>query len=127
MGMKILRLLIVMLIVTACKTGEIACPDPKFAKLRKRPANYQRRIQSNSLSASAQQEKEKPQFDFRQTRPVKSAADIEEWDCPKPGQRNAVPKAVKENIRKNRKKFETYYRTREFLDSVSSAGASKPR
>ncbi len=125
--MKILRFLIMILVVSACKTGEMACPDPKFAKLRKRPANYQRRIQSNSMTASVKEEKEKPQFDFRQTRPVKSAANIEEWDCPRPGQKNALPKAVKDNIRKNRKKFETYYRSRESADSTSASSTNTPR
>jgi hypothetical protein len=29
---------------------------------------------------------------------------VEEWDCPRPGQKKYMPKSVKENIRKNLKK-----------------------
>ena len=124
----IARLLLLMIIFTACRSGEIACPEIKTVKLNKRPANYMR-THSRSLSASARSDKDKihskaeiPQH----TRPVKSSDSIEEWDCPKPGSKTTVPKAVRENIKKNRKKFDSYYRTRHHSDSLQAARSSKP-
>jgi len=35
--------------------------------------------------------------------------DVEELDCPKPEEKKTMPRAVKENIRKNRKKVRYYY------------------
>jgi hypothetical protein len=35
--------------------------------------------------------------------------DVEELDCPKPGEKKTMPRAVKENIRKNKKKVRYYY------------------
>lgn len=121
----LIRLIIIALLFTACRAGDMACPEPKFVKLNKRPANYRMRMQSRQMSASAHEEREKAnqlrsEILQRQTRPVKSIASIEEWDCPKPGTKT-VPKAVKENIRKNRKKFDTYYKNRNFPDSTQNA------
>jgi hypothetical protein len=97
----------------------MGCPDPQFVKLKKRPTNFLK--SSRSLSASNRQpEKEKPKVEFRQlTRNVKSIDAIEEWDCPKPGSRT-MPKSVKESIKKNRKKFETYYKNRIVVDSMQT-------
>lgn len=36
--------------------------------------------------------------------------DVEEMDCPRPGEKKLMPRAVRENIRKNRKKVRYYYR-----------------
>jgi len=123
------RFLIVVILFTACRAGEMACPEPKIVKLNRRPANYRMKIQQRQMSASAKEDKEKyaRMEGQRQIRPVKSSDSIEEWDCPKPGTKT-VPKAVKENIKKNRKKFDNYYKTRNFSDSVSvAAPANNPR
>src|SRR5687767_4548647 len=127
------RLIILMVLFAACRSGEMACPEVKIAKLKKRPSNYLLRSSQRSMTASnrEQEEKEKARIDYRQqTRNVKSLASIEEWDCPKPGTggKTAMPKAVKENIRKNRKKFEEYYKNRNHSDSVQSlVPGSTPR
>lgn len=114
----LIRLLLLAFLFAACRSGEIACPQVKGVKLNKRPANY--RMKMNAY-ASAEEEKEE-KFTFpRQTRPVKDAASIEEWDCPKPGTKAQMPKAVKENIRKNRKKFETYYKNRNVPDTLHTS------
>jgi hypothetical protein len=98
----------------------MACPEVKTVKLKKRPSNYLLRTPQRSLTASNhQEEKERPRVDFRVNRNVKSIDSIEEWDCPKPGSK-AMPKSVKENIRKNRKKFETYYKSRYLADSAQT-------
>jgi hypothetical protein len=51
--------------------------------------------------------------------------DVEEMDCPKPGQKK-MPRAVKENIRKNRKKVRYYYEETP-SDSVAALPATYPK
>jgi hypothetical protein len=107
--------------LSACRSGEIACPHVKGVKLNKRPSNYMKSY-SRSLSASANErvsihaKGEIPQT----TRPVKSSESIEEWDCPKPGSKS-MPRSVKENIKKNKKKFDAYYKSRISVDSTKAA------
>lgn len=110
-----LRILVLFLMLCgACRSGEIACPDPVVAKLRKRPGNYGLKTPEKNLTASS---KEKT-YKYPEPKSVKSAASIEEWDCPKPGSKS-MPKSVKENIKKNRKKFDAYYKSKPLSDSVS--------
>jgi hypothetical protein len=115
-----IRLIILILLFSACRSSDMACPEVKVVKLKKRPSNYLLRSSQRSMTASnRQEEKEKSRVDFRPqvTRNVKTIESIDEWDCPKPGGK-VIPRSVKENIKKNRKKFETYYRTRTQADSV---------
>lgn len=113
----LIRFLIVALIFTACRTGEIACPKVKGVKLRTRPGNY---LQKHSAStAPAVEEKTKPHVSYKvQRKDLKSLQNIEEWDCPRPGGKAEIPKAVKANIKKNRRKFDDYYRSRNATDTV---------
>jgi hypothetical protein len=114
----VFRILLLALLFSACRSGVIKCPDPVTAKLRKRPANYGLKTPEKNITASSKEvTKEKP-FKYPEPRNVKSADTIEEWDCPKPGSKT-VPKSVKENIKKNRKKFDAYYRSKVLPDSVS--------
>jgi hypothetical protein len=114
----IFRILLLALLFSACRSGEIACPDPVTAKLRKHPKNYGFKTSHKDVTASSKEVvKEKP-FKYPEPRNVKSAATIEEWDCPKPGSKT-MPKSVKENIKKNRKKFDAYYRSKVLPDSIS--------
>lgn len=94
------------------------------------------KMQSHSMTASAREDDKhttthvRGEAAVKQIRPVKSIESIEEWDCPKPGAKNALPKAVRENIKKNRKKFDNYYKSRHLPDSVqtnSASGASKQK
>lgn len=111
-----IRLIIVILIIcTSCQSGIIPCPKVKTAKLHKsfKPS-------ASSLTARASQEPE------AETRKVKANeghfiqnVSVEEWDCPKPGKKRYMPKSVKDNIRKNKKKIESDYRENA-TDSLSS-------
>ncbi|HEY0743497.1 MAG TPA: hypothetical protein VGD40_18645 [Chryseosolibacter sp.] len=114
------RILVLLLIICgACRSGEIACPDPVVAKLRKRPANYGLKPEKNLTASSKTSSKEK-HFKYPEPKSVKSAASIEEWDCPKPGSKS-MPKSVKDNIKKNRKKFDAYYKSKPLSDSTHHA------
>jgi hypothetical protein len=117
------RLTFILLLCSACSNGLIPCPEPKGIKYRRNAGNY-RKIYERSLSASnrGQEEEGRDSRDYsslRQTRSVKSVETIEEWDCPKPGSKT-IPRSVRDNIRKNRKKFETYYRNRSYPDSAAN-------
>lgn len=99
-----MRFLVVMLMFcTACQFGRIPCPTLKGDKVRKhfKPS-------TSSLSAKANQEQEpvRQTRDKDDTRFIKNVSP-EEWDCPKPGTKKYMPKAVKNNIRKNRKMIQS--------------------
>jgi hypothetical protein len=114
-----IRLIIVVLIIcTSCQSGIIPCPKVKTAKLHKsfKPS-------ASSLTARAGQEAE---VETRKAKEVKpndghfiQNVSVEEWDCPKPGKKRYMPKSVKDNIRKNKKKIESDYKENA-ADSLSS-------
>src|SRR6187402_3779806 len=99
------RALIGLLVLcSACQAGLIPCPRVKTAKLHK---NY-RPPSASLLSARAEQPESEP--GNQNMRPgsehyIKNVS-MEEWDCPRPGAKKYLPKTVKDNIRKNKKKFE---------------------
>lgn len=101
----ITRVLIGLLVVcSACHSGLIPCPRVKTAKLQKtyRPPS------TSLLSARADKPAEEPAT--QNSRPdsqhyIKNVS-VEEWDCPRPGAKKYMPRSVKDNIKKNKKKFE---------------------
>jgi hypothetical protein len=120
--MKLTDLLIVTLLLfvcAACQMGRIPCPKIKTAKL-----NKSFRSPSSSLSAKVSLA---PESDIQQTKESRPSEvrfinniSVEEWDCPKPGAKHYMPKSVKENIRKNWKKFESDARKKNEADSVAN-------
>ncbi len=115
----LLRLILIGMILSfsACRVNEMGCPKRKTVKLNKRPSNYMRAYQ-RSLAASARERERSTRTDRPKPRAVKSADLIEEWDCPQPGGKTTLPRAVRANIRKNRKRFEEYYKNKPTLDSL---------
>jgi hypothetical protein len=119
----LIRLIVLALLCSACRSGIIPCPEVKGIKYRKNAGNYRgvhssdRNLSASNRETEEQSRNSRAQLLPRQTREVKSIETIEEWDCPKPGSKT-IPKSVKENIKKNRRKFETYYRTRNLGDST---------
>jgi hypothetical protein len=105
-----IRLIIVILIIcSACQSGIIPCPKVKTAKLHKsfKPS-------ASTLTARAGQESEEESRKVKEVKPSNGHyiqnVSVEEWDCPKPGKKRYMPKSVKENIRKNKKKIESDYK-----------------
>ncbi len=105
MSIRFIALLLVF--CTGCQVGKIPCPKMKSAKL-----NKSFRTSSSSLSARANREPESVATNskVKDARPSDVAfiknISVEEWDCPKPGGKKYLPKSVKDNIRKNKKKME---------------------
>lgn len=100
--------LLVLVCCMACQTGKIPCPKVKYAKARKTVIrkNFQQSEQSLSARA-AEAEREKIQNRGARGAEAKMIHNIsvEEWDCPRPGEKKYMPKSVKDNIRKNIKKI----------------------
>jgi hypothetical protein len=119
----LIRFLLLLILFSACRSGEIHCPEVKTVKLRKKPGHYIRPVEKE-VTASANERK--PVKIQPSTRKVKTISSIEEWDCPRPGA-NAIPKSVKENIKKNRKKFDDYYKNKSHTDSTSTTTSSSFR
>jgi hypothetical protein len=116
--MSVRLVVIILIICTACQGGKIPCPKIKTTKLHKsfRPS-------VGSLSARADQE---PEATARKTKDTRTNdghfvqnISVEEWDCPKPGKKRYMPKSVKENIRRNKKKIESDFKENA-ADSLSS-------
>lgn len=116
----VVRVLIGLLVLcSACQTGKIPCPKIKSAKLQKtyRPPS------SSLISARADRVQPEEPATNRYSKPdsehyIKNVS-VEEWDCPRPGEKKYMPKSVKDNIRKNKKKFEQDMRQTQ-ADSLSS-------
>jgi hypothetical protein len=116
-----MRLMLVILIFcTSCQSGIIPCPVVKADKV-KRSNGRRGYFAPKMMTASVKESKETTEAKTRvrpQARPALEHVDVEEWDCPKPGGKRNMPKSLKENIRKNKKAFESYYKSR--ADSVSA-------
>jgi hypothetical protein len=111
---------------TSCQLGLIPCPTYRADKVKRSRAK-QVAYSPRSVTASAEiPKKEEPRRIRPVPRPALEKVNVEEWDCPKPGmKRNNMPKALKSNIRKNRKAFEEFYKTRSAPDSVANTGSRK--
>ncbi|MDH4296023.1 MAG: hypothetical protein OEV74_07080 [Cyclobacteriaceae bacterium] len=116
--MTIRALASLLLICSACQVGKIPCPRMKTVKLHKsfRPS-------ATMLSAKASQTSEPAVQSSRESKPndVRFIQNIsmEEWDCPRPGEKHYMPKSVKQNIRKNWKKIESDAKKNSESDSLS--------
>jgi hypothetical protein len=118
-----LFILIVLALGTACGSGKIDCPKPETVRLKKKAGvNYK-----VLLARQRQQPKQMTRAELKQlmSREVKTVT-VEEWDCPRPGVKN-VPKQVQENIRKNKKRFDSYYKKRNSSDSLQFESPNQER
>jgi hypothetical protein len=118
----LLRWLAILLIFcTSCHTGLIPCPTVKADKTR-RSTGRKAYFGPKMVTASAKETKPEPEKRFTRpdVHPALEKINVEEWDCPKPGAKKNMPKALRENIKKNRKAFEAYYKNRSVVDSVAS-------
>jgi hypothetical protein len=105
--MSVRFIVFVILICTACQGGLIPCPKVKTVKLQK---HY--RPSASALTARANQEEpenQKKDIKINDVHYIQNVS-VEEWDCPKPGSKHYMPKSVKENIKRNKKKIESDYK-----------------
>lgn len=106
--MKTQLIVIVILICSACQSGRIPCPDargPKIRKVKVSPKHHPEYTASiNSHGGQAEQKTQSGQSRNSEGRFVKNVS-VEEWDCPRPGEKKYMPRAIKGNIKRNMKKI----------------------
>lgn len=120
--MRLLVFGILIFTLSGCQMGLIPCPKNKESRL-KRAFNRPPKIERSTVTASAKSHdpevRKRVPYKVTEHTPPLEKINVEEWDCPKPGVKRTVPKAVKDNIRKNKKAYESYYKTRHQQDSLS--------
>jgi hypothetical protein len=101
---------LVLLVCSGCQSGIIPCPTVKVAKVKK---SKPYRPSPTSFSARAEVESETLHNKTNKTDDDRSFKNIsvEEWDCPRPGEKKYMPKNVKDNIRRNMKKINSSSKT----------------
>ena len=122
---------------TACRSGIIPCPEVKGLRLKK--SNYSKRTRlperatrdqepviTVSTDAKTLQPSSKSNNRYKYVKYTVQHVDVEELDCPKPGAKKTMPRAVKENIRKNKKKIRYYYKEAE-SDTLALAPTAPKR
>jgi len=115
-------ILLVLILCTGCRSGIIPCPEVKGLRLKKSQVNKRFRFPERNVArdqaesvitvssdAKTPQPSTKNSNKYRYVKYTIQHVDVEELDCPKPGEKKTMPRAVKENIRKNRKKVRYYY------------------
>lgn len=118
--MLIRAIVLFLVLCTGCRSGIIPCPEVKGLKLKKSQVNKRFRMDRDvreapepvitvSSDAKTPQPTRKNSNKVRYVKYTMQHIDVEEMDCPKPGERKTMPRAVRENIRKNRKKIRYYY------------------
>jgi hypothetical protein len=114
--------LILALIFSACQTGRIPCPKVKADKIKRSVVKRNLKYIDRNATASIPADERGSRSHLIRTPekvPPLEHINVEEWECPKPGAKRTVPKAVKDNIKKNRKAYESYYKNRP--DSVHTS------
>ena len=99
----------------------MSCPEPQSVRLKKRAGvNYKVLLarRKNELKGIT-----KTQLRQLQAKEYKTVS-VEEWDCPRPGM-NKIPKHIQDNIRRNKKRINEYYKSRESPDSLSLIAPKK--
>lgn len=109
-----LFILLIIALCTACGSSKVDCPRPETVRLKKKAGvNYRVLIARARAQQPKISKKELKQLMSRETKTVT----VEEWDCPRPGVKN-MPKQVQENIRKNKRRMDSYYKKRNSSDSL---------
>src|SRR6478609_5547697 len=119
------RLFILLVLFSfGCSSSQFDCPRPESVRLkRKAGVNYKVLMARQRQEAKGRISRaELKQLTSRELKTVT----VEEWDCPRPGVKN-VPKQVQENIRKNKRKFNDYYRVRNSSDSLEFSSPNRER
>jgi hypothetical protein len=98
-------ILLILALSTACQSGKLPCPEPKFAKIKRSTPHKGYFDPSPPLSETETTEDHHQSKASKSNSKMISHVSVEEWDCPQPGKKKYMPKEVKQNIRKNMKKI----------------------
>ena len=110
--------IIIMLFCGACSSDIIHCPKSKPLKMKESRAKRGKKV-PQSITASVKPDKHAYKELKKSDHSLKSAENIEEWDCPRPGsQKNN--KIVKENKRRMEKNMRLALKKRSQTESDST-------
>lgn len=114
----LIRAIIFLLVVcTGCSSGIIPCPEVKGLRLKKSSVSKRFRNERPmrqepepviTVSSEAKTPQPSSRNKYKYVKYTIQHVDVNEMDCPRPGEKK-MPKAVKDNIKKNRKKVRFYY------------------
>ena len=137
MPIRAMLLFLICCFCAGCSSGIIPCPEIKGLKLKKSQVNKRIRYPDRNIAreepepvitvsadASTPQESPRSARRYRYVKYTIEHVDVEDLECPRPGDKK-MPRAVKENIRKNRKKVRYYYEV-PAADSIASLRATYP-
>src|SRR5688572_13002261 len=127
--------LFVCILLTACQSGKIPCPDVKFAKLKHSKAQNGNRFVSSpskmmaSTKGAEDKSNAKNNVNLERLRAnrvtgkqmLEQYGTVEEWDCPSPAGKKKYSKVTKENIRRNEKKMREHMKQRNASDTIAVA------
>ncbi|HYG03816.1 MAG TPA: hypothetical protein VD927_15310 [Chryseosolibacter sp.] len=129
--MRILVSIIVLICLTSCQMGLIPCPKVRADRMKRsfaRKPHPERHFSASSRNTpDIEPRRRNVSFRVHEQAPPLEHIDVEEWDCPKPGTKRTMPKALKDNIRRNKKAYETYYRHRREADTVTTVNRVQTR
>ena len=136
--MLIRAIVLFLIFSTGCSSGIIPCPEIKGLKLKKSQVNKRIRFPERNVArqdvepvitvssdANTPAQTNRNTKRYRYVKYTIEHVDVEELDCPRPGEKK-MPRKVKDNIRKNRKKIRYYYEEAP-TDSLSLLPATYPR
>jgi hypothetical protein len=120
--MKTQLIVILILICTACQSGRIPCPDARGPKIRKvRVSSKQKPEYTASINprrGQAETKTQTGQAKESEGRFVRNVS-VEEWDCPRPGEKKYMPRSIKGNIKRNMKKLNEDRKQKASSDSLN--------
>ena len=90
------------ILISACRSGDLRCPEPEVVKLKKSSAYkfhmFDRKQKDKVMAQSRSYPRDYKRSDARH----KDLKDIEEWDCPRPGsQQDKINQKRLKRIQKN--------------------------
>jgi len=115
--MGIRGIVLIALMISACRSGEIACPDITVTKLKStviRPGQIKKGREEEKLSASAST-RYRPS-DFKPRTDLKKAESIDEWDCPQP---DKIRKLARDQKKRMEKQIKLEQKKRKELDTLT--------
>jgi hypothetical protein len=120
--MKTQLIVILIVICTACQSGRIPCPDARGPKIRKVRVNSKQKPEYtasiNSRRGQAETKTQTGQAKESEGRFVRNVS-VEEWDCPRPGEKKYMPRSIKGNIKRNMKKLNEDRKQKASSDSLN--------
>ncbi len=98
----------IVLFCTACQSGLIPCARVKTAKLKRSTGHRPFFQLESSMSAKSDGASNLHSKSYKESADrFTTNISVEDWDCPRPGKKKYLPKAIKGNIKRNMRKIKS--------------------